>query len=75
MSILYETANQKSYLIIKAPDLPLLSSLGIYEGSVVEKCNTYKHGGPVLLMIEKREVAVGRDIAMQIEVEDYKGEQ
>ncbi|MFI3114747.1 MAG: FeoA family protein [Clostridia bacterium] len=75
MSVLYEVENNKTYIVTKALELPLLSSLGVYEGSVVEKCTTYKHGGPVLLLIEKREVAVGRDIAVQIEVEEYKGEE
>lgn len=69
MDSLYSVESSKNYQIIKMPKIPLLESLGVYQGAVVEKNASYPFGGPVLLLIESREVAVGKKVATQIFVE------
>lgn len=70
MRILYECKNNEEYIITHTPNVHLLSSLGVFEGSKVIKKATYRNGGPVLLNIEGREVAIGKGLALLIEVED-----
>lgn len=69
MSSLYGAECSKNYRISKMPQIPLLESLGVYQGGVVGKIATYPFGGPVLLLIDHREVAVGKKVAKQIQVE------
>ncbi|OON99547.1 MAG: hypothetical protein ATN35_12050 [Epulopiscium sp. Nele67-Bin004] len=68
MEVLYNSTNNQSYSVVKTPNIPLLNVLGIFEGSQIFKKNTYKHGGPALVLVGNREVAVGKDIAELIEV-------
>ncbi len=69
MSIVYTAPKGARYRIKAIPDSPLLPSLGIFEGAIVTKKTTYRLGGPVLLDIQSREVAIGKDLATQIKVE------
>lgn len=73
MNSLYTSDNDENYTVTSAPELPLLYSLGIYEGSKLIKKNTYKGGGPALVLIETREVAIGKEIALNIQVEKVEG--
>ncbi len=52
----------------KVPSIPLLESLGVFEGAKIFKKSTFKQGGPVLVVIGSREVAIGKDYASLIEV-------
>lgn len=73
MSSLYQASNHSHYKILEMPNIPLLHTLGVFQGATVEKISTYALGGPVLLMIDSREVAVGKHFALEIEVEEVKG--
>ncbi len=66
---LYE-ANNNKYLVTELPEIDLLNSLGVFEGAVINKVSTYKMGGPVLILIDSREVAIGKDTAILIKVEE-----
>ncbi|MFI3201020.1 MAG: FeoA family protein [Eubacteriales bacterium] len=74
MNTLYTSDNEQTYMVTATPNLPILYSLGIFEGSFLTKKNTYKGGGPALVLVESREVAVGKDIALHIQVERIGGE-
>lgn len=65
---LYTAPNECTYIIDDVPDMPLLHSLGVYKGAVVTKKLSYNLSGPVLLLINEREVAIGRAISNQISV-------
>ncbi|OOB80333.1 MAG: hypothetical protein BEN19_05500 [Epulopiscium sp. Nuni2H_MBin003] len=67
--MLYDVPDNQVYRIIAAPNVALLNAIGIFKGQEVLKKATYKHGGPVLVEIESREVAIGKDFATQITVE------
>lgn len=69
MTSLYQATNQSSYSIAEMPDIPLLHTLGVFPGAIVTKITTYSLGGPVLLLIDSREVAVGKSFALEIMVE------
>ncbi len=70
MDNLYQAENGKHYYIEALGDNKLLHSLGIYQGALVKKVITYALGGPVLLMVDQREVAVGKAYALAISVRE-----
>lgn len=70
MSVLYTSSNEKEYIVTKMPDDALLNSFGVFNGSKITKKLTYKMGGPVMLDIKGRGIAIGKEIAMQIEVKE-----
>jgi len=66
---LYEAEKKGEFTVIAAPDTGLLESMGIRAGTQIRLQNRYAMGGPVLLRVEDAySVAVGKDIAEQIEV-------
>ncbi len=65
ISLYYAKDNQK-YIIADAPDIGVLKSLGIVKNATVLKKMTHKLGGPVLLMVESSQIAIGKDIAEKI---------
>lgn len=67
--MLYNAEDHQNYLVKSVPNLALLNTLGVFEGSKIMKKTTYSLGGPVLLDIDGREVAIGKDLAVAIEVE------
>ncbi len=67
---LYRADEGKQYAIKQVPPAALLSCLGICPDSIVQKKYRYRFGGPVLLQVGSREVAVGKDIASHILVEE-----
>lgn len=69
MGNLYHAPNGTHCRITAIPNTPLLPSLGIFQGAIVSKKTTYQLGGPVLLDIQSREVAIGKDLALHIAVE------
>ncbi len=69
MSKLYEATDNQIYVVKSIPNAPLLRSLGVFEGARITKQATYRHGGPALVSINSREVAIGKDLAVQINVE------
>ncbi|NLW09042.1 MAG: ferrous iron transport protein A [Firmicutes bacterium] len=52
------------------PDVKILNSLGFYPGTVVFKKKRYRWGGPVLVNLATREIALGKDLASQILVKE-----
>jgi len=70
LSNLYTVCEGKCYEVEQVPPAPLLSCLGICPKSVVQKKYRYSLGGPVLLQVGSREVAVGKDIASRILVRE-----
>lgn len=65
---LYYAKDNQQYVITDAPDLGILRGLGIVKNATVRKKMTHKLGGPVLLMVESSQIAIGKDIAVKIMV-------
>lgn len=63
---LYYAKDNQKYIIADVPDIGLLKSLGIVKNATVRKKMTHKLGGPVLLMVESSQIAIGKDIAEKI---------
>lgn len=69
---LSKVENKKVYKIISIPDVDVLESLGIREGDTVTKKHTYAFGGPTVVKIDDREVAMGGKVASRVIVEEVK---
>lgn len=67
---LYTVPDNRDYTISSVPDVKILNSLGIFPGSTVRKKKKYGLGGPVLINLATRELALGKDIATAILVEE-----
>lgn len=65
---LYYAKDNRLYVIADVPDLGILRSLGIVKNAIIYKKMTHKFGGPVLLMIDSSQIAIGKDIAEKIYV-------
>lgn len=67
---LYQLMPNQVCTIQSIPHLALLESLGIRKGKQVTL--KYKHplGGPVILRVDTRDVAIGRNVAKMIEVQE-----
>lgn len=72
MNELYYGINEQGYIVTDVPSNPLLNTLGVFKGARIIKKTTYKFGGPALIMISSREVAIGKDLATQISIEKYE---
>ncbi len=69
---LYEVKAGLKYRVTETPSVAIIHTLGVYVGGVVGKVDTYKFGGPALIEINGRSIAIGKDIAKLIQVEDHK---
>ncbi len=69
MNSLYTSEPFKNLTVKNVSNVPLLASLGIFVGSNIIKKHTFNAGGPVLVSINSREIAIGKDYAKLIEVE------
>jgi Fe2+ transport system protein FeoA len=69
---LYTVPENRCYTVAHVPDVKILSSLGFYPGTVVHKKKRYGWGGPVLVNLATREIALGKDIASAILVKEAK---
>lgn len=65
---IYYAKDNLQYVITDAPELGILKSLGIVKNAKVRKKMTHRLGGPVLLMVESSQIAIGKDIAEKIMV-------
>ncbi|MGI6168712.1 MAG: FeoA family protein [Christensenellales bacterium] len=63
---LYRAPENKTYTVCSVPELGILASLGIYPGTVLRKTKKYHLGGPVLITLATRQLALGKDIAKDI---------
>lgn len=66
---LYTVPDDCCYKVSEVPDVSLLDSLGIFPGTVVCKKKRFRFGGPVLVKLATREIALGKDVADAILVE------
>ncbi|TYQ13063.1 UNVERIFIED_CONTAM: ferrous iron transport protein A [Acetivibrio alkalicellulosi] len=55
-------------IIEKLPAIGLLNSLGLRKGTMISSMTIQPFGGPVVIRIGRRSVALSRDIAEKIEV-------
>lgn len=69
---LYQGQSEKEYIIKSIPNVGMLSSIGIFEGVKIKKIARHKMGGPVRLLLGTRNIAIGKKIAEDIEVEQCK---
>lgn len=68
---LYSAKKGHLFKIVSVANIALLESLGVRLGAQVAVQNRYTFGGPVLLRIEDSySVAIGKDIATQILVQE-----
>lgn len=65
---LYNAPDNQEYIVYKVPDIGILNSLGICPGTVIGKIKKFKLGGPVLISLATRQVALGMDVAQGIVV-------
>lgn len=69
---LYYVKEERDYIVESVPKADLLPSLGIYPKSLIRKNYKYSFGGPVVVKVGSREVAIGKDIAEHILVSEVK---
>ena len=70
---LYEAQQNSHFQVASMPNIGLLQNLGLRVGSKIMVQNRYGLGGPVLLRVEDTfAIAIGKDIATQIAVEEVK---
>jgi Fe2+ transport system protein FeoA len=68
---LYKADRKSELVVINVPDIALLKSLGIRFGTHVRLLYRYCFGGAVVLRIEDAyTVALGKDVAVQVGVEE-----
>lgn len=67
---IYAAEPQKNYVVQSVPKANLLPCLGIFPKSIVTKNYRYRLGGPVLLKVGNRQVAIGKDLAKNILVKE-----
>jgi len=71
MMNLYQAKKNGIFQVISAPNINLLESLGLRNGTRILVQHRYALGGPVLLRVENAfTIAIGKDIATQIEVKE-----
>lgn len=70
---LYDVKKSKKCRVKSIPDIPLLESLGISNDTIITVNNKYAFGGPVLLKVDTATIAVGKDVAEKILVEEVVG--
>ena len=69
-SNLYHAKKDLAYRVKSVPSIGLLNSLGIRNDAIIKVKNKYSLGGPVLLQVDSSEVALGKDIALQIIIQE-----
>lgn len=67
---LYRTEEGKTYVVTSIPDCMLLSSIGVLKGAEIKVESKYKLGGPVTVSCSTRKIAIGKDIARKVLVEE-----
>jgi len=71
---LYQGKKHGNFQVASVPQIPLLESMGLRVGTNITLQNRYALGGPVLLRVEDTySIALGKDIAQQIAVNEVAG--
>lgn len=65
--------NGQEGVICRVPPHPLLAPLGFRPGKRVRVCARERFGGPVIAQVERRNVALSRSLAGQIELAGGEG--
>lgn len=71
---LYSAPEGRRLRVVSVPGLKILRSLGIYPGAVVVKIRRCALGGPALVRVATRQVALGQDVARGIWVREADGD-
>lgn len=71
---LYTAPAGRRLQVVSVPGLKILRSLGIYPGAVVVKVRRCALGGPALIRVATRQVALGQDVARAIWVREADGD-
>ena len=61
---------KKKYRVVELPDLYLLKMLGIREGITFEVQSRQPLGGPIVVKIAKRSIAIAKDLASEIVIRE-----
>ena len=68
---LYDAKKNSPFQVASIPQIQLLENMGLRIGTQVTVQNRYALGGPVLLRVEEAyDLALGKDIALQIAVKE-----
>lgn len=67
---LYKLKKKKRFMIKQLPKCPLLQSLGVFVGLSTVVKSKMPFGGPIIITVGKREIALGKEIAEEIMVEE-----
>ncbi|QNO16278.1 ferrous iron transport protein A [Alkalicella caledoniensis] len=67
---LYSMKNNRKGVIVSTPDNTLLNALGVRCGKCFECKVRQPFGGPMVIQIDDRKVAIDKDIAETIEVSE-----
>lgn len=68
ISNLNKLGNFKKCIIEKLPQIALLASMGLRKGITISTMSKQPFGGPVVIRVGKRNIALAHEIAEQIEV-------
>lgn len=67
---LYEIKKKQNCIIQSLPEIGLLHYLGLREGLKVSVITKQPFGGPVVVQIGNRSIAISKEIAQQINVQE-----
>lgn len=67
---LTDSIKRKRYIVEAIPDIEFLTSIGIDKGIEFIMETRQPLGGPVVIKIGSRNVAIGKDIAREIEIRE-----
>lgn len=67
---LHKCIKKNRYKVVKAPEIYLLSILGVREGIIFEVQSIHPLGGPVVVKVGNRSIAIARDVAEDILVKE-----
>jgi ferrous iron transport protein A len=67
---LYQLQKSKQCTIYQIPSIDLLNAIGVRRGISVKVLTRQPFGGPIVIQVGRRSIALARDIAEQILVEE-----
>ncbi|NLZ66136.1 MAG: ferrous iron transport protein A [Clostridiaceae bacterium] len=70
MKNLYQMSDGSCGIVQSAPASKLLESIGVFEGVLLKVGHRYGLGGPVIVSIGTRNIAIGKDTAKKILVQE-----
>lgn len=67
---LYQIKKRSNCMIEDVPDVKTLDSLGLRKGATVKVVTRQPFGGPVVVQLGRRNIAVSREVASKIEIKE-----